>query len=265
MAKDIKGVFQLFIQVTDSMKYEEDSDIELKDIFQNDSSIKKEISENEINLKKINNFELLIEKVDIFYIQKNRTQDYFIVGKDTEREEYTIILVWSSDTPAEKALIFAIDDFNKCSKKIFKKKNLTRRKMSIDINGDEEMIVFPAENYGQKNYDQQSIKYIDDSVKWLKISKTEGKLNDLDKVALTLFVVATVFVIIMEYIHRDGSYLSYFGGISIPMVYEILRRIAEKKEIRFSFKSFNTGNINMKNQDNVVHVVDPKIGGVVKG
>lgn len=265
MAKDIKGVFQLFIQVTDNMKYEEDSVIDLKAIFQNDSSIKKEISENEINLKKINNFELLIEKVDIFYIQKNSMQDFFVVGKDRERNEYTIILVWSSDTPAEKVLILAIDDFNKCSKKIFKKKKLNRRKISIDINGDEEMIVFPAENYGQKNYNQQSIADIYESVKWLKISKTDGKLNDLDKIALTVMIVVTLYVIIMECINQSGSYLSYFAGIAIPMGYEILRRVAEKKEIRFSFKSFNTGNINKEKQGDTELVHDPITEEVQKG
>ena len=261
MAKNIKGVFQLFLQVTDNKKYV-DSDIDINDIFLKDTSIKKEISENKKVLKKIDNFELLIECVKIFYIRKNSEQDYFIVGKDTERNEYTVLLIWSSDTSAEKAFINEIDAFNKCAKKIFKKsKELNGRKISIDIRGKEELIIFPAENYGHKDYDQQSIKYIDDSVKWLKIAKTEGKLNDLDKILVVFVIISSIFIIILTFLTNNYGFLTFFGGIVIPMIYEVLRRGAEKKEIKFTFNSFNTENITTNDESNVGSVQDPFFPG----
>ena len=93
MAKDIKGVFQIFLKVNDSKKFKFNSSPNLHDIFLKDNSILEDLNKYKEVLFKIDNFELLIEKVDIFYINKNQEQDFFVVGEDEERKDEVIFFV----------------------------------------------------------------------------------------------------------------------------------------------------------------------------
>lgn len=244
MAKDIKGVFQLFLQVKDNKKYKYNSNSDLADIFLSDGSIAKELDENRKILQKINNFELLIENVNLFYINKHDTQDFFVVGKDNERNEYTVFLIWSSDRAAEDAILQGINTFNHYVKIILKKTEHSKgKKMHMEINGGEEIVVFPAENYGQKNYDQQSIKDTYESIKWLKISKIEERIGKIEYTTICIIALLSLFFLVQAFITKKYSWLSYFGGIAIPIIYEIIKRkISAKRQIKFSFNSLiNTG------------------------
>ena len=68
MAKDIKGVFQIFLKVNDRKRYQYNFSHNLHDIFLKDNAIKEELHKYKEVLFKIDNFELLIEKVKIFYM-----------------------------------------------------------------------------------------------------------------------------------------------------------------------------------------------------
>lgn len=264
MAKDIKGAFQIFLQVIDNEKYKYNSNSDLIDIFSKDSSVVDELKKNREILLKIDNFELLIENVSLFYINKHRTQNFFAVGKDNDRNEYTVFLIWSSDRTAEEAIMEGIDTFNRCVKKILKKTGVSKgRKINIDVNGGEELIVFPAKNCGQKNYDQQSIENTYESIKWLKISKIEERVNKLDQITIVITALLGLIFVFIAYTTQNWSWLSYFAGIAIPIIYEIIKRnLSSKKQMKFMFNSLvNTEekNIILLCGDDKDEIKDPEL------
>lgn len=261
MAKDIKGVFQIFLKVNDSKKFKFNSSPNLHDIFLKDNSILEDLNKYKEVLFKIDNFELLIEKVDIFYINKNQEQDFFVVGEDEERKDEVIFFVWSSDTPVEKAILVEIKSFNSCIKDIVKKSRLSSdTKLNLEIKGGEELIIFPASNNGNCSYSDQSIGTIYDSIKWLKIEEDENEFEQFDKYAIYFIGALSFIVFIFAYMWENRSILMFHFGVAIPIIYEILRKkILSKKKIKFTFNSLvNTvGNNNLEDLDRSDKIEDP--------
>lgn len=264
MAKDIKGVFQIFLKVNDSKKFKFNSSPNLHDIFLKDNSILEDLNKYKEVLSKIDNFELLIEKVKIFYINKNQEQDFLVVGEDKERKDEVIFFIWSSDTPVEKAVLIEIERLNSCIKYIVKKSGLSSDTiLNLEIQGGEELIIFPASNNGNRPYSEQSIGTIYDSIQWLKIEEVEDEFTRFDNQAMVIIVILSIIVFCIFCVIKDWSLLMFHLGIAIPIVYDIVRKkILNKKKIKFTFKSLvNTyrNNNNLDNLDGEEDLEDPSL------
>jgi hypothetical protein len=261
MAKDIKGVFQIFLKVNDNHKYKYNSATSLHDIFLKDNVIQDDLKKYKAVLFSINNFELLIEKVDLFYINRNQEQDFFAVGEDEERKDEVVFFIWSSDTPAEKAILREIEHFNSCIKNIVKKSGLSSDiKLNLEIKGGEELIIFPGDNNGNCSYNNQSINTIYESIKWLKIDEVENKFERFDYMAMIVIIILSITFFLLAWIMGDWSLLMFHLGIVIPIIYEFIRKkVLSKKEIKFTFKSLiNThDNNNLENLIRNDEVEDP--------
>lgn len=264
MANDIKGVFQIFLNITDNTKYEYNKNTELIEIFQSDSSVTNEYNKYIKILKEIDNFNLLLEEVDLFYIKKTSTQDFFLIGKNKTRQDYEVLIIWSSTKSIEVVIMEEIDSFNNLIKTILKKSNYPKsKKMFLEIKGGEEIIAHPASNSGNKEYKKQKILDIYSAIHWLIISETDNKVWILDKMTIIVIIVISLIILTVTFLTTNMSYLSIFVGIAIPIAYEILRRkFSDNKKIRFSFNSLlNSGthpNLLDDNDENN-NLKDPKL------
>ena len=244
MANDIKGVFQIFLNITDNKKYEYNKNTELIEIFQNDSSVTNECNKYIKILKDIDNFNLLLEEVDLFYIKKTSTQDFFLVGKNKTRQDYEVLIIWSSNKYIEEVIIEEVNSFNNLIKTILKKSNYPKsKKMFLEIKGGEEIIAHPASNSGNKEYKKQKILDFYSAIHWLTISEIDRKVWVLDKITFIVIIITSLFILAGSFLTKNMTFLSIFVGIAIPIAYEILRRkLADSKKIRFSFNSLlNSG------------------------
>ena len=185
MTKDIKGVFQIYLKINDSSEYKYTPRTKFDDIFLGDSNHAEDLRKHKESLIKINNFEILIQEVTLFYINKNQEQDFFAVGYDTEMKENTVFLVWASDTSAEEVIIKEIRLFNSRLKDLLKKAGCHSwdRKCGLEIKGGEEMKIFPANNVGGKSYNNQEIGDYYNCIRWVKLEKetTKSKTKKITK------------------------------------------------------------------------------------